>query len=132
MPMVWNAEADAKLFVAVMKVYDVKVAGNKLNEVAQMMGPDCTAKAITHRLAKLRSQAVGGSSATPPTNAKSTTKRAPARSTQSGSAKSKAGGEATKRSRVDAELSGEDDDDDEEGGEETPTKKVKMEMEDEG
>ena len=36
--MTWNAAADAKLFAAVMTVYDVKVSGNKLQEVAALMG----------------------------------------------------------------------------------------------
>ncbi|KAI6797831.1 hypothetical protein KC332_g13482 [Hortaea werneckii] len=57
MPMVWNAETDAKLLSAILQVYDVKINGVKLAEVAALMGPECTPKALTHRLAKFRSLA---------------------------------------------------------------------------
>ncbi|KAI5251809.1 hypothetical protein E4T42_03941 [Aureobasidium subglaciale] len=54
MPMNWNAATDAKLFTAVMAVYDVKISGAQVSKIAQIMGDDCTAKAITHRLSKLK------------------------------------------------------------------------------
>lgn len=66
------------MLVAIIAVYDIKISGTKLNEVAKILGPgkparnphrdthlltdnrtDCTAKACTHRLAKLRSMAQG-------------------------------------------------------------------------
>ncbi|KAL2399012.1 hypothetical protein ABEF93_007019 [Exophiala dermatitidis] len=51
MPMVWNAEADARLFAAVIATSDVKV---NYAAVAEKMGPDCTAKAIIHRVGKIK------------------------------------------------------------------------------
>ncbi|KAI5205790.1 hypothetical protein E4T39_02813 [Aureobasidium subglaciale] len=77
MPMIWNAAADAKLFTAVMAVYDVKISGTQVSKIAQMMGEDCTPKAITHRLSKLRSTGTVSSpstSATPKTPFSSTRK----------------------------------------------------------
>ncbi|TKA63233.1 hypothetical protein B0A49_08466 [Cryomyces minteri] len=54
MPMVWNAQADAKLFAAVLKVHDLKLDKEAL---AQEMGPDCTAYAIAHRIKKIKTDA---------------------------------------------------------------------------
>ncbi|KAI7213071.1 hypothetical protein KC333_g6776 [Hortaea werneckii] len=75
MPMVWNAESDAKLLSAILQVYDVKINGVKLAEVAALMGPECTPKALTHRLAKFRSLAkttdVGDETAAKPVPARS-------------------------------------------------------------
>ncbi|KAL2423389.1 hypothetical protein ABEF95_007981 [Exophiala dermatitidis] len=51
MPMIWNAEADARLFAAVIATSDVKV---NYAAVAEKMGPDCTAKAIVHRVGKIK------------------------------------------------------------------------------
>ncbi|RMY95629.1 hypothetical protein D0862_08699 [Hortaea werneckii] len=45
------------LLSAILQVYDVKINGVKLAEVAALMGPECTPKALTHRLAKFRSLA---------------------------------------------------------------------------
>ncbi|KAI7083402.1 hypothetical protein KC356_g7605 [Hortaea werneckii] len=73
MPMVWNAETDAKLLSAILQVYDVKINGAKLAEVAALMGPECTPKALTHRLAKFRSLAK-----TTGTGDEATTKSVPA------------------------------------------------------
>ncbi|KAI5248177.1 hypothetical protein E4T43_01506 [Aureobasidium subglaciale] len=77
MPMNWNATADAKLFTAVMVVYDVKISGAQVSKIAQIMGDDCTAKAITHRLSKLKngtSFPATSASATPKTPASSARK----------------------------------------------------------
>ncbi|KAF2718343.1 hypothetical protein K431DRAFT_315016 [Polychaeton citri CBS 116435] len=60
MPMTWDAQADAKLLQVIIKVYNIKAVGDKLAEVAEMMGPDCTAKALTHRIAKLKNSANTG------------------------------------------------------------------------
>ncbi|KAI7462086.1 hypothetical protein KC351_g16513 [Hortaea werneckii] len=80
MPMVWNAETDAKLLSAILQVYDVKINGVKLAEVAALMGPECTPKALTHRLAKFRSLAkttgTGDEAATKPVSAGSKVTRA--------------------------------------------------------
>ncbi|KAL2350468.1 hypothetical protein BJ546DRAFT_1068098 [Cryomyces antarcticus] len=54
MPMVWNAQADAKLFAAVLKIHDIKLDKEAL---AQEMGPDCTAYAIAHRIKKIKTDA---------------------------------------------------------------------------
>ncbi|THV63790.1 hypothetical protein D6D29_10743 [Aureobasidium pullulans] len=59
MPMTWDAAADAKLFTVVMAVYDIKISGAQNDKIAQMMGSDCTPKAITHRLSKIRAQGAG-------------------------------------------------------------------------
>ncbi|EXJ85933.1 hypothetical protein A1O1_06302 [Capronia coronata CBS 617.96] len=75
MPMTWDADADAKLFAAVLATSEVKINNGA---VAEMMGPDCTAKAIIHRIAKIkdiaRSLSDGSSTSTTPT--KSPAKRA--------------------------------------------------------
>ncbi|THY58999.1 hypothetical protein D6C97_04242 [Aureobasidium pullulans] len=64
MPMTWDAAADAKLFTVVMAVYDIKISGAQNDKIAQMMGSDCTPKAITHRLSKIRAQGAGVSPST--------------------------------------------------------------------
>ncbi|KAF3921402.1 hypothetical protein ABW21_db0200684 [Orbilia brochopaga] len=59
--MRWDATADAKLFMAVLKVHSLKL---NYDAIAKLMGEDCTAKAISHRIAKLKnlSGEVGGAS----------------------------------------------------------------------
>ncbi|KAK5053965.1 hypothetical protein LTR84_001927 [Exophiala bonariae] len=59
MPMVWNSDADARLFAAVLATSDVKV---NYAAVAAMMGNDCTAKAVTHRIGNIKK--VAGSTIT--------------------------------------------------------------------
>ncbi|KAK5465066.1 hypothetical protein LTS15_001629 [Exophiala xenobiotica] len=54
MPMTWNADADAKLFAAVLATSAVKV---EYEIVAQLMGPDCTKKAVTHRIGSIKAKA---------------------------------------------------------------------------
>ncbi|KAK6341000.1 hypothetical protein TWF696_009312 [Orbilia brochopaga] len=60
--MRWDNTADAKLFMAVLKVHSLKL---NYDAIAKLMGEDCTAKAISHRIAKLKnlSGEVGGASA---------------------------------------------------------------------
>ncbi|KAI5272692.1 hypothetical protein E4T47_04081 [Aureobasidium subglaciale] len=80
MPMNWNAAADAKVNSrltpesSVMVVYDVKISGAQVSKIAQIMGD---AKAITHRLSKLKngtSFTATSASATPKTPASSARK----------------------------------------------------------
>ncbi|KAJ9638711.1 uncharacterized protein PV06_02135 [Exophiala oligosperma] len=54
MPMTWNADTDAKLFAAVLATSDVKV---NHAAVAQIMGPECTAKAVIHRINNIKIKA---------------------------------------------------------------------------
>ncbi|KAJ6262217.1 hypothetical protein Dda_3022 [Drechslerella dactyloides] len=49
--MRWDGTADAKLFMAVLKVHSLKL---NYDAIAKLMGEDCTAKAISHRIAKLK------------------------------------------------------------------------------
>nr|OQO19783.1 hypothetical protein B0A51_14482 [Rachicladosporium sp. CCFEE 5018] len=98
MPVVWNAETEAKLLGALLKVTDLKVTQAQMQEIAAIISPgnaapslslpilclslrpsivlimrsDCTAKAISHRLAKFRtagkkegSEGPGGTPKTP-------------------------------------------------------------------
>ncbi|KAI7154447.1 hypothetical protein KC349_g7645 [Hortaea werneckii] len=95
MPMVWNAETDAKLLSAILQVCDVKINGVKLDEVAALMGPECTPKALTHRLAKFRSLAK-----TTDAGVETTTKSVPAASKVTKATKScnrKANGQGKKK-----------------------------------
>ncbi|KAM0719171.1 hypothetical protein Q7P37_005076 [Cladosporium fusiforme] len=57
MPIIWNAETEAKLLAGLFKVCDIKVSGDQLKELAKIIGPDCTPKAITHRISKIRNAA---------------------------------------------------------------------------
>ncbi|KAK4540940.1 hypothetical protein LTR36_008448 [Oleoguttula mirabilis] len=52
MPMIWNAEADAKLMATVLQVCDVKLTQQHYDVVAKTMG--CTPKALKHRMQKIR------------------------------------------------------------------------------
>ena len=81
--MVWSAEAEAKvwspcnqecfkktllltplqLMASIFKVCDVKITEAQKVEMAKLMGSECTAKAITHRLAKMRELAKGSADA---------------------------------------------------------------------
>ncbi|EXJ59080.1 hypothetical protein A1O7_06511 [Cladophialophora yegresii CBS 114405] len=66
MPMVWNDEADARLFTAVLATTDVKI---DWKAVAALMGPECTTKALNHRIAAIKKKAgllaTGGGIASP-------------------------------------------------------------------
>ncbi|CAD6575514.1 MAG: hypothetical protein ASARMPREDX12_002333 [Alectoria sarmentosa] len=57
--MQWGHDADAKLFMHVLKIHNVKL---DFPALAMAMGNDVTPKAITHRIAKLRSMAQDASS----------------------------------------------------------------------
>ncbi|CZT21495.1 uncharacterized protein RCC_07358 [Ramularia collo-cygni] len=107
MPINWDAAAEAKLMAAIFTVCEVKVSQPQLKQLATMMGSDCTPKAITHRLAKLRK---AGGETTPQAKedvgepkakkAKTTPVKKPARQT-------------TKKARAETPI---DSDDDEEAG----------------
>ncbi|KAH0343525.1 hypothetical protein KCU81_g5142, partial [Aureobasidium melanogenum] len=93
MPMTWDAAADAKLFTAVMAVYDIKISGAQNERIAKLMGDDVTPKAITHRLSKIKSQALATGPSTPGTvsrkrnapGSKSTSTKTPASTKGKGS-----------------------------------------------
>ncbi|TID19494.1 hypothetical protein E2P81_ATG06661 [Venturia nashicola] len=134
MPMNWGPEADAKLFAAVLKVHDIKV---NYAALATEMGADCTAKAITHRIAKIKSdgKAAGGGGSIPA--AGNTPKRV--RAPMAPKTPVSASKERTRRASAKPPkyaLSDEDHDDDseneikedEEAGGESPSKKVKTEV----
>ncbi|KAK0936151.1 hypothetical protein LTR29_012249 [Friedmanniomyces endolithicus] len=58
MPMIWNAEAHAKLLAALMQECDVKPSQENYAALAKLMGPDCTPKAIRHQVSKFRNTAL--------------------------------------------------------------------------
>ncbi|OQO03612.1 hypothetical protein B0A48_10277 [Cryoendolithus antarcticus] len=144
MPVVWNAETEAKLLGALFKVTDLKVTQAQMQEIAGIVspgnsltpfaiavvllwvmhadfGPDCTAKAISHRIAKFRSSGKKESSETPAGTPKTPKK---------GTAAKGKGSTGKKRERKVAEEDegeGEDDDEDVGGG-----KRAKIGEEDEG
>ncbi|KAF2484541.1 hypothetical protein BDY17DRAFT_130526 [Neohortaea acidophila] len=60
MPMIWNAEADAKLMAHILQACDAKLSGAQMKEIATLMGPECTPKAIAHRMTFFRKMAGGG------------------------------------------------------------------------
>ncbi|KAE9963351.1 hypothetical protein EG328_011494 [Venturia inaequalis] len=138
MPMNWGPEADAKLFAAVLKVHDIKV---NYAALAAEMGSDCTAKAITHRIAKIKSD--GKASSTGAASTPTTPKRARATKTVSTpKTPLTAGRERSRRASVKATNYAQSDDDDSEDGvkrdadagegEESPSKKMKREVVEEG
>ncbi|KAK6351078.1 hypothetical protein TWF718_004251 [Orbilia javanica] len=49
--MRWDTTADAKLFMAVLKVHSLKL---NHEAIAKLMGDGCTAKAVSHRISKLK------------------------------------------------------------------------------
>jgi len=104
-----------QLLAAIIQVHDVKVTGAKLNDVAVLMGPgkqspdqhqhlellqrhllgfrltlrtECTAKALTHRLAKIRNVAKGDTTA----DASAQETRNDGKSTKAKTAKTSGGG----------------------------------------
>ncbi|RHZ65665.1 uncharacterized protein CDV56_107690 [Aspergillus thermomutatus] len=54
MPMTWSHKADAKLFLGVLSTSNIKPDYEAL---AKYMGPDCTVKAIQHRIGRLKTDA---------------------------------------------------------------------------
>ncbi|KAK4920839.1 hypothetical protein LTR28_012838, partial [Elasticomyces elasticus] len=119
MPMTWTPQADAKLFAAVVKVYEIKLGGGeKLQQIARLMGSDCTAKAITHRIAKIKSEAASlspSASVAPPRPRVGTTKTSPLKPT----AKSANGGAKSGKGTTTPD---DDDDDDDDAENEKATK----------
>lgn len=88
MPMTWNAEADAKvsppyskthhlhrssstnrtqLMAKIIEICDVKLTAIQMAEVAKAMGPDCTPKALSHRMTYFRKLGANSSSSGPTT-----------------------------------------------------------------
>ncbi|QIW98524.1 hypothetical protein AMS68_004042 [Peltaster fructicola] len=64
MPVVWSADKEAQLIAGIFSVCDVKVTAKHCEQLAAIIGSGCTAKAITHRISKFRTQAAafnGGS-----------------------------------------------------------------------
>ncbi|KIW32130.1 uncharacterized protein PV07_03700 [Cladophialophora immunda] len=54
MPMTWDADADARLFAAVLATSEIKI---DYTAVAARMGNGCTAKAVTHRVTNIKNKA---------------------------------------------------------------------------
>lgn len=48
MPMQWDTAADAKLFAAVVRVFDVKLANGVGEKLAKLMGPGTLRHAPAH------------------------------------------------------------------------------------
>ncbi|KAL3480191.1 hypothetical protein BJX99DRAFT_254784 [Aspergillus californicus] len=96
MPMNWSAEANAKLFLAVLE--QIKEQNVKLNmqKLAQYMGPECTNRSIDNQITKLKkmtatdctAQSASGAPTSPVTPKK---RAAPATLKTPTSAKRKAG-----------------------------------------
>ncbi|USW51418.1 hypothetical protein Slin15195_G047370 [Septoria linicola] len=78
MPMTWNAEAEAKLYALILQVCDVKPTEAQRAEIASRMSPDCTAKAISHKIAAIRKglNVTLGSASTPAKRAPASKKKA--------------------------------------------------------
>nr|OQO16042.1 hypothetical protein B0A51_18272 [Rachicladosporium sp. CCFEE 5018] len=132
MPVVWNAETEAKLLGALFKVTDLKVTQAQMQEIAAVISPgnappllpiliqplqpravlirsvDCTAKAISHRLAKFRTAGKKEGSEGPSGTPKTPKKAAAA------TGKGSAGKKRVRKGAEDGE--GEDDDEDVGGG----------------
>ncbi|KAF2490433.1 hypothetical protein BU16DRAFT_585649 [Lophium mytilinum] len=64
MPMNWTPEADAKLFVKVLNVSNIKLSQEVLDKIASEMSPDCTGRAIKERIFKLKQKAAGTGNST--------------------------------------------------------------------
>lgn len=52
--MQWTDEATARLLVHILKIHNVKL---DYEQLAQCMGPECTAKAVMHRVARIKATA---------------------------------------------------------------------------
>ncbi|KAL1848080.1 hypothetical protein Plec18167_008777 [Paecilomyces lecythidis] len=77
MPMTWNAEADARLLIAIIAVGNPKMDYDKLSDY---MGGDCTAYAIQHRIRKLKDKANGKAPGSTPNTPSKRKKRSDAKS----------------------------------------------------
>ncbi|KAH6843531.1 hypothetical protein B0T12DRAFT_397741 [Alternaria alternata] len=81
----WTADKDQIILKGIFEFHDIKSTGPLLDYLANKIGGDCSAKAVSHRLAKLRNggtaRANNGSSgshtpkATPRSRAKSTPRK---------------------------------------------------------
>ncbi|KAL9122601.1 MAG: hypothetical protein Q9187_000854 [Circinaria calcarea] len=117
----WNDQADAKLFACVLKTHGVKLDMPRLAAaMTEALGEEVTAKALTHRFAKLRSVASSADSSTPkssPTKP-STTGTNGSASAKSTPRKRKAAAPKNASASVGAQYDadGDEDDDDEEYG----------------
>ncbi|KAK3074431.1 hypothetical protein LTR53_003162 [Teratosphaeriaceae sp. CCFEE 6253] len=58
MPMIWNTEAHAKLFAAIMQQCKIRLSAEDFDALATIMG--CTPKAIKHQLTNFRTTAAKG------------------------------------------------------------------------
>ncbi|KAA8650974.1 hypothetical protein EYZ11_011064 [Aspergillus tanneri] len=75
MPMNWNSEADAKLFLGVLAQFDGSKPKLDFEKLAQYMGSDCTACAVQNRVVRLRRMVESADSSTTPTSTPSSTPR---------------------------------------------------------
>ncbi|KAI9653854.1 MAG: hypothetical protein M1821_006885 [Bathelium mastoideum] len=119
MPMTWNAEADARLFAAVLKVHSIKPDYAAL---ALEMGPECTPKAVSHRFAHLKSKngvSGGGSGggSTPATPATPRKRNNGAKATPANTPAKRAAASKKKQPLHNNNNNDDDDDDDEEESE---------------
>ncbi|KAI9853153.1 MAG: hypothetical protein M1838_000009 [Thelocarpon superellum] len=64
MPVRWDDHAHVRLLINILKVHEVKLDYNAL---AAAMGEGCTAKAISHRIFKLRKEAESADGSVPRT-----------------------------------------------------------------
>ncbi|XTI92202.1 hypothetical protein V2W45_1334008 [Cenococcum geophilum] len=78
MPMNWTAEAEAKLFAAIIEAADIKFSQDLLDRLAKVMGPECTPKAIRHRIDSVKKRAPKSSNPTSTSPTKGTTAAAAA------------------------------------------------------
>ncbi|GAB7347873.1 hypothetical protein MBLNU459_g5400t1 [Dothideomycetes sp. NU459] len=122
--MTWNDAANAKLFAAIMTVYEIQPQGSKIEEVARLVGPDCTAEAVKHQLRKYKTRnpktaspagAAAGNASTPSYSARKPAAKRSANTTTPGS----------KGGRKTVARQGSDTDDEELP--ETPTRATKTE-----
>ncbi|KAL4745297.1 hypothetical protein BDW72DRAFT_211550 [Aspergillus terricola var. indicus] len=56
MPMNWNDQADAKLLGAIIETSSTTM---NWKAIAEIMGPDCTAKAVMHRVSRIKEKVKG-------------------------------------------------------------------------
>ncbi|KAF2756014.1 hypothetical protein EJ05DRAFT_512584 [Pseudovirgaria hyperparasitica] len=66
MPMNWDTATEAKLFSLLLRESKLSLSADILKRIATEMGPECTPKAITHRIAKLRALGATAGDGTPP------------------------------------------------------------------
>ncbi|EOD46688.1 putative at hook motif protein [Neofusicoccum parvum UCRNP2] len=89
--MNWNAEANSKLLVGILQVFDLKFNKEILDKLNYYMGPECSGQSITSQISKLKKSLGGAKLASMPSTPR--TPKTP-RTTKGG-----------KRKRVDGTLS---------------------------